>query len=324
MRIVRHYEHGDPSVLRVEEVDKPEPGPREVLIRTEAAGVNFAECQRRQGVPMGGPAELPGSPGGDVAGTIEAVGRDVTGHRPGDRVVTGVARDAYAEYVVTDGARLFRVPDGIDAAQATSLPIPGQTAYHVIVTAARLQPGETVLIDAAAGGIGHLLVQLAREIGAGTVIATASGAAKLDFARSLGADLAFDYDQEGWDDLVMAATDGKGVDVVLETVGGDVFRRSIPLIGQFGRMVAYGTAGGEVPSISVLDVMDNKAIMGFSMWGVMRNPRLMADGATALLDLVGSGKVRPVVHARLPLDDAAKAHELMEARTQLGRVVLEP
>ncbi|MFJ8200394.1 zinc-binding alcohol dehydrogenase family protein [Streptomyces sp. NPDC096152] len=325
MRIVRHHEFGAPSVLRVEEADKPAPGPGEVLIRTEAVGVNFAECQRRQGIPVGGPAVLPGSPGGDVAGTVEAVGEGVTQVRPGDRVVTGVGADGYAEYVVTRADWLFAIPEGIDAGQATSLPIPAQTAYHVIVTAGRLREGESVLITAAAGGIGHLLVQMAKALGAGSVIAAASSPDKLDFAASLGADVTVDYSQDGWEEKVLAATGGQGVDLVLETVGGDVLTKSVNLTAAFGRTVVYGTAGGEVPAVEVRDIFDNRTVTGFSMWGVMRHrPDAMAEGARELLDMVASGKVRPVVHAELPLEEAAAAHELMEARAQLGRVVLVP
>ncbi|MCZ4125482.1 quinone oxidoreductase family protein [Streptomyces sp. H39-S7] len=325
MRIVRHYEHGGPSVLRVEETEKPVPAPGEVLIRTEAVGVNFAECQRRQGIAVGGPADLPGSPGGDVAGVVESVGEGVVNVAPGDRVVAGVGSNAYAEYVVNRSDWLFTIPQGIGAGPATSLPIPGQTAYHVIATAGQLQPGQSVLVHAAAGGVGHLLVQLAKALGAGTVIATASSPEKLEFAKSLGADLAYDYSQEGWDEEILTATKGEGVDLVLETVGGDILSKSVPLIRQFGRMVVYGSAGGEVPSVDIADLFDNKTVLGFSMWGLMyRQPEVMAAGAKALLDLVGSGKVRPVVHAEVPLDDAAKAHEMMEARAQMGRVVLIP
>lgn len=325
MRIVRHHEFGAPSVLQVEETEKPVPGPGEVLIRTEAVGVNFAECQRRQGIPVGGPATLPGSPGGDVAGTVEQVGAGVDQVSVGDRVVTGVAADGYAEYVVTNADWLFAVPEGIDAGQATSLPIPGQTAYHVIATAAKLQPGESVLITAAAGGIGHLLVQMAKALGAGRIIAAARGEAKLAFAASLGADVTVDYSVDGWEEKVRAATDGRGVDVALETVGGDVLTKSVNLTAQFGRTVVYGAAGGELPAIEVADIFDNRIVMGFSMWGVMGNrPDVMARGARELLDMVTSGKVRPVVHAEVPLKDAAAAHELMESRSQLGRVVLVP
>ncbi|PAZ16620.1 oxidoreductase [Streptomyces sp. SA15] len=325
MRIVRHHEFGAPSVLQVEETEKPVPGPGEVLIRTEAVGVNFAECQRRQGIPVAGPVTLPGSPGGDVAGTVEQVGEGVDQVSVGDRVVTGVAADGYAEYVVTNAGWLFAVPEGIDAGQATSLPIPGQTAYHVIATAAKLQPGESVLITAAAGGIGHLLVQMAKALGAGQIIAAARGEAKLAFAASLGADVTVDYGVDGWEEKVRAATDGRGVDVALETVGGDVLTKSVNLTAQFGRTVVYGAAGGELPAIEVADIFDNRIVMGFSMWGVMGNrPDAMARGVRELLDMVTSGKVRPVVHAEVPLKDAAAAHELMESRSQLGRVVLVP
>ncbi|CAL9432781.1 zinc-binding alcohol dehydrogenase family protein [Streptomyces sp. NPDC058947] len=325
MRIVRHHEFGAPSVLRLEEADTPVPGPGQVLIRTEAVGVNFAECQRRQGIPVGGPATLPGSPGGDVAGVVEQVGDGVDRVAVGDRVVTGVAHDGYAEYVITQADWLFAVPEGIDAGQATSLPIPGQTAYHVIVTAAKLQPGESVLITAAAGGIGHLLVQMAKALGAGQIIAAARGAEKLAFAASLGADVTVDYGEDGWEEKVRAATGGRGVDAALETVGGDILTKSVNLTAPFGRTVVYGAAGGELPAIDVADIFDNRVVMGFSMWGVMgEKPDVMAEGARELLDMVTSGKVRPVVHAELPLKDAAAAHELMESRSQLGRVVLVP
>ncbi|MGW2255592.1 quinone oxidoreductase family protein [Kitasatospora sp. NPDC001660] len=324
MRIVRHHSFGAPSVLRVEEGTKPQPGPGEVLVRAEAIGVNFAEVQRRQGIPVGGPATLPGSPGADVAGTVEALGEGVTGVKIGDRVVTGVAHDGYAEYVTAPADWLFAIPAGLDAGQATSLPIPGQTAYHVIATAARLQPGESVLITAAAGGIGHLLVQLAKALGAGQVIAAASGPEKAEFARSLGADVAIDYRAEDWAEQISAATDGRGVDIVLETVGGDVLRSCVPLLAQFGRMVVYGTASGDVPSVNIMDIFDNRTVTGFSMWGLMRRPEVMEAGAKHLLELVASGQVKPAVHAKLPLEQADKAHELMEARAQLGRVVLVP
>ncbi|WP_326695865.1 zinc-binding dehydrogenase [Streptomyces sp. NBC_01754] len=157
------------------------------------------------------------------------------------------------------------------------------------------------------------------------MIAAASSQDKLDFAVSLGADLTADYSQDDWDKKILAATGGKGVDVVLETVGGSVLARSVGLIAPFGRMVVYGTASGEVPAVEVADIFDNRTVMGFSMWGVMAHrPKALAEGAKELLELVASGKVRPVVHAELPLERAADAHALMEERSQLGRVVLVP
>jgi NADPH:quinone reductase len=161
MRIVRHYEHGTPSVLRVEEAETPQPEPGEVLIRAEAIGITFAEVQRRQGIPIGGHADLPGAPGGDVAGLVEALGEGVENLRVGDRVVVDVDHSAYADYVTGNAAWAIKIPDGLDAAEATLLPSPAQTAYHALKEAGRIKPGDTVLIDAASGGVGHLAVQIA-------------------------------------------------------------------------------------------------------------------------------------------------------------------
>ncbi|MFJ4732450.1 zinc-binding alcohol dehydrogenase family protein [Streptomyces sp. NPDC088770] len=325
MRIVRHYEHGAPSVLRLEEAEKPRPGPGQVLIRAEAVGVTFAEVQRRQGIPVGGHAELPGAPGGDVAGTVEAVGEGVTDFAAGDRVVGDVDHSAYADYVVTGAEFLIKIPQDLDAAEATLLPSPAQTAYHAIREAGRLQPGQTIVIDAASGGVGHLAVQIAKALGAGKVIATVGSKAKLDFVRELGADIAIDYSDEDWADQVLAATDGRGADVVLETVGGDVLLKSLGITAQFGTLVFYGSASGDIPPIPTLALSRMKNVAGFSLYAMLYNKQdTMAAGRRHLLDLITSGQVKPVIHQRLPLGEAVKAHELMEARAQLGKVVLVP
>ncbi|MCD9880917.1 quinone oxidoreductase family protein [Streptomyces guryensis] len=325
MRIVRHHEHGAPSVLRLEETEKPQPGPGQVLIRAEAIGVTFAEVQRRQGIPIGGHAELPGAPGGDVAGTIEALGEGVTGFAVGDRVVGDVDHSAYADHVVTGADFLIKIPQDMDAAEATLLPSPAQTAYHAIREAGRLQPGQTIVIDAASGGVGHLAVQIAKALGAGKVIATAGSKAKLDFVRELGADVAIDYTDDDWTDQVLAATDGRGADVVLETVGGDILLKSLGITAQFGTLVFYGSASGDIPPIPTLALSRMKNVAGFSLYAMLYNKQdAVADGRRHLLDLITSGQVRPVVHKRLPLEEAVTAHELMEARAQLGKVVLVP
>jgi NADPH2:quinone reductase len=325
MRIVRHYEHGAPSVLRVEEVEKPQPGPGQVLIRSEAIGVTFAEVQRRQGIRIGGHADLPGSPGGDVAGTVEAVGDGVTNVRAGDRIVTDVHHGAYADYVVADAGWAIPIPDTLDAAEATLLPSPAQTAYHAIKESGQLKPGETILIDAASGGVGHLAVQIAKAMGAGKVIATASSREKLDFVRDLGADVTINYTDEDWDEQVRAATGGRGADVVLETVGGDILTKSVQLTAQFGRLVFYGSAGGNIQPINPLALSRMKTVAGFALYAMLYNmPDAIAAGQRDLLEMIASGKVRPIVHSRLGLDDVVKAHEIMEARTHFGKVVLVP
>lgn len=326
MRIVRYHEFGAPSVLRVDDAAKPAPVAGEVLIRVEAVGVNFAEVQRRQGIPIGGPAELPGSPGGDVAGVVEAIGAGVVDVAVGDRVVTEVHQDAYADYVVAPARGLLHVPAGIDAAQATALTTPAQTAYGILKFSAAVRPGETVLVDAAAGGVGHLAVQIAKALGAGTVIATASSEEKLSFAKSLGADHAFDYTSDDWADKVLEVTGGKGADVVLDTVGGDILLKSLDVLATFGRLVFYGSASGaDIPMINPMHLFGMKTVAGFSVYAMLyKRPEEFAAGQRELLEFVLAGKVRPIVHTSLSLDEAVKAHEVMEARSQLGRVVLVP
>ncbi|MCM2387226.1 quinone oxidoreductase family protein [Streptomyces albipurpureus] len=325
MRIVRHHEHGAPSVLRVEQAETPQPAPGEVLIHSEAVGVTFAEVQRRQGIPIGGHASLPGAPGGDVAGTVKALGENVTNVRVGDRVVVDVDHSAYADHVIADASWLIPIPRDMDAAEATALPSPAQTAYHALKESGQLRPGETVLIDAASGGVGHLAVQIARAMGAGKIIATASTRAKLDFVRDLGADVTINYTDDDWDEQVKAATDGRGADVVLETVGGDILTKSVALTAQFGRLVFYGSASGDIQPVNPLLLSRMKTVAGFALYALLYNkPDVIAAGQRDLLDMISTGKVRPIVHERLPLEDAVKAHELMEARAQLGKVVLIP
>ncbi|SDL64357.1 NADPH2:quinone reductase [Lentzea albidocapillata subsp. violacea] len=326
MRTVRYHEHGGPAVLRVEEAERPDPGPGEVLIRAEAIGVNYAEVQRRQGKPIGGPIRLPAAPAGDVAGVVEAVGDGVTSLAVGDRVVAPVRSGAYAEYAVARASMAFPIPENVDAAQATALPSPGETAYHVVVTVGRLQPGETVLINAASGGIGHLAVQIARARGAGRIIGAVGSPAKLDFARSVGADVAVCYGFDDWTQEVAAATGDKGVDLVLETVGNEVLRQSIELTARFGRIVCYGGASGEQPPpISPWDLVDMKSLQGFNLYALHQDrPEATEAGRKELLRYLATGQVTPAVYARLSLEDAAKAHELMESRAHTGRVVLVP
>ncbi|WP_028810364.1 quinone oxidoreductase family protein [Streptomyces flavidovirens] len=325
MRIVRYHQHGTPEVLQVDEVEKPEPGPGQVRIRAEAIGVNFAGIQERAGnFYYGERLELPACPGGDAVGFIDALGPGVEGFAVGERVASVIFKDAFAEYSLARVKDLVRVPEQMDAAQATMLSSPAQVGLEVI-QAAFLKKGESVLVHAAAGAIGHLVVQMAKALGAGTVIATAKDPAKLAFARELGADVAVDYSRDGWEEEVRAATGGAGVDIVLDSVGADITHKSIALLKPFGRLVFYGSAGGglELPTVSLEDIA-GKYLTHFSM-GVMDGQVDNFDKIVEeVCDMVLSGKVRPVVHAELPLAEAAKAHHVMEERSQLGRVVLIP
>ncbi|WP_035847268.1 quinone oxidoreductase family protein [Kitasatospora azatica] len=325
MRIVRYHQHGTPEVLQVDEIEKPEPGPGMVRLRAEAIGVNFAGIQERSGnFYYGDRLPLPACPGGDAVGTIDALGPGVTGFEVGDRVASIIFKDAFAEYSLARVKDLVRIPAEIDAAQATMLSSPGHVGLKVIKAAA-LKPGETVLVHAAAGSIGHLVVQMVKALGAGTVIATAKSPEKLAFVKELGADVVVDYSLDGWEEKVREATGGAGVDIVLDSVGADITPKSINLLKPFGRLVFYGSAGGglDLPKIDLEDLA-GKWVTHFSMGVVERVTDSYEDLISEVNELVLSGKVQPAVHVRLPLEEAAKAHEVMEARQQLGRIVLIP
>lgn len=297
MIVVGYDEFGPPSVLEAEEAPVPVPGDGEVLLRVEAIVVDPDDVRRRGGCCRNGPGELPGSPGGDVVGVVVALGAGVFDVTIGERVAGHVVEDGYADYVVVPAERRVRVPGGVDLDMATVLTTAGLTAYHCLRTVAALRAGESVLVGAAAGAVGHVAVQLARQLGAATVIATADGAEQLEFARSLGADHVVDHTDADWHDGVLAATGGRGVDVLLDTTCGELGRRAAVLCATSGRQVrcdaAYGAGAADV-------------------------------GVEKLLGMAASGAVRPIVHTRLPLVEAAKAHEILEARSQLGGVVLTP
>jgi NADPH:quinone reductase-like Zn-dependent oxidoreductase len=324
MRRVRYYEYGDPDVLTIEEAEIPTPGPGQVLIRAEAIGANFVDTKFRRGPSSGAIFQrpLPGKLTGDVVGTVEAAGLGVDTQQVGRRVA-GLAEDAFADYIVADAQWLAPIPDGLDLGAASMLPMGAPVALRTLRTG-RLAPGETVLIHAAAGGIGHLAVQLAKLLGAGTVIATAGSPAKLDFVRKCGADIAIDYTDSDWSDQVRKAAP-RGVDVVLDSVGGETLQRSFDVLAPFGRIVIYGAASGELTSLPVTNLFALKSVAGFSLiaWRAA-DPEQARQEMTEVAEYSTAGQLHTAVHARLPLAEAAAAHRLLEDRSQLGRVLLLP
>jgi NADPH2:quinone reductase len=264
---------------------------------------------------------LPGILTGDVVGTIVATGDGVNAGLVGVRVAS-LVEDAFADQVLADTAWLAPVPDGVDDGMASMLPMGGPVARGAL-RVGRLAAGETVLVHAAAGGIGHLAVQLAKLHGAGTVIATASSAAKLDFVRGLGADVAVDYTDPDWPEHVRAAAPG-GVDLVLDSVAGSLLEQGVDLLAPLGRLVVYGAAGGE-PGAVPATLYALRSIVGFSLlaWRAAR-PELARADVTEVAEHAAAGRLRTMVHARLPLTEAAKAHRILEGREQMGRVLLVP
>ncbi|AGL13816.1 oxidoreductase [Actinoplanes sp. N902-109] len=315
---MRYHEYGEPEVLTIEEADIPEPGPGQVLIRAEAIGANFVDTRFRRG-PAGGAIfgrPLPGTLTGDVVGTVRQTGADVDTALLGRRVAA-LSEDAFADYAVADAAWATVVPDTMDVASASVLATAAPVALRVLRTGG-LAPGETVLIHSAAGAIGHLCVQLATVLGAGAVIAVAGTAEKVDFALRHGATAGIASSTD-W------ASQVSGVDLVVEAVGGGVLRRSLGVLGPYGRMVVFGAASGELVDIPVTELFALRSVAGFSLlaWRATRPAQARAE-MTELTGLITAGRLRTSVHATLPLAEAAEAHRLLESRTTMGRVLLVP
>jgi NADPH2:quinone reductase len=323
MRRVRYHAHGGPEVLAIEEAEVPSPGAGQVLIRSEAIGVNYVDVQLRRATDPGSLyyRQLPATLTGDVVGTVEAVGPDADPALAGTRVAV-LLEDAYADYVLAGTDWLVPVPAGLSLQSATMLPTVGAVALGTL-RSGRLARGETILVTSGAGGIGHLAVQLARQQGAGKVIATAGSAAKLEFLAGLGVDAAIDHNQPDWADQVRAAAPA-GIDVVLDAVGGAMLDASIGLLRPLGRAVVYGAASGDFAAIPVRDLFGLKSVTGFGLmlWRATAPERAWADIAE-LAGLLEAGELRAVTQS-LPLSQAADAHRLLENRAFPGRLVLLP
>ncbi|HLK12930.1 MAG TPA: NADPH:quinone oxidoreductase family protein [Candidatus Binatia bacterium] len=313
-----------PGALALCDVAAPEPRAGEVLVRVEAAALNFADLLLRDGRYLD-PIEPPFTAGRELAGTIVGVGPGVAGWMPGARVVAIVRQGAFAELAVAPAASLFSLPRGLSAEQGAALLVAGLTALVCLEDVARVAPGETVLVQSAAGGVGSYAVQVARALGA-RVAGTASSPAKLDVIRELGAELAVDYAAEDFVAAVGAWTGGRGVDVVLETIGGDVFRRGfLEALAPFGRMVVLGVARGAGAALTCRELLaSNKTVAGFYLNGWMGHPERLAAAGARLAALVEAGAVRPLVGERFPLARGAEAFERLRSRRSVGKLVLVP
>jgi NADPH2:quinone reductase len=311
VKAIRFHELGGPEVLRLEDVPDPT-GPN--VIRVRAIGVNFADTRFRLGKYFVRP-RFPQIPGMEAAGELVSTGARV--------MVLG--EGAYAELM--SAPTIFPMPDGLGFAEAAALPVQGITAHHCLRLAGRLAPGETVLVHAAAGGVGSLAVQIAKLMGAKQVIATAGGPEKTKLARELGADVAIDYRTDDVVNTVKDATGGRGVDVLLEMLGGtDALTRNLACLAPFGRMIVFGAASGDTKgTIEPVALMArNQSVIGYYLTPLLRKPELCAPVLDEVARWVVEKKLRVVVGERLPLAEAAEAHRRMERRDTVGKIVLEP
>ena len=315
MRALWLKELGGPEVLVPGDAPVPTVGRGQVLIDVEYVNVTFVETQLRAGR---GPfsVELPTIPGNGVGGTVSAVGDGVDGALVGRRVISSTGGSgAYAERVVVDASLPFLVPDALALDEAVALLADGRTAV-MMADAAAIRGGETVLVEAAAGGVGSLLVQLARLAGA-TVVAAAGGEHKLAEARRLGADVTIDYRRDDWAEQLRAAIGG--VDVVFDGVGGAIARAAFDLVEPGGRMVSFGFASGEWASFDE----DDAAARGVTVVRPQSSPDDLRRFTEHAIDLAVNGDLRPVIGQRFPLERAAEAHAAIEARSTIGKTLLE-
>jgi NADPH2:quinone reductase len=315
VRAVQITEFGGPEVLKVTEVPDPVPGDNELLIEVSRAGVNFADTHQTDDSYLSS-ATLPLIPGGEVVGTTA----------DGRRVAAMIGHGGYAEKAVVNKALAFDVPDGVDDVSAVALLVQGMTAWFLLKRITHFQKGETVVVHAAAGGVGSLAIQLAKSMGAGRIIATASTPEKRSLALELGADVAIDPASEDLKTAIIEANGGKRVDVVLEMTGGRVTNESLAALAPFGRLAFYGMASREEPKpVSLPSLMAHTStVSGFWLAHAFGNPPLLHQAFRELADEVVAGNLKVVSGGDYALADVRRAHEDLRARRSTGKLVVNP
>jgi len=318
---VRVLETGGPETLRVVEVEVPPPGPGQVRLTHEAIGLNFLDTYHRSGLY---PIDLPATIGSEAAGRVEAVGPGVDEPAVGDRVAYAGPLGAYAGARLIDAGRVVPVPDGVDAEVAAAILLKGLTAWYLLHRTHRIRPGETVLVHAAAGGVGTLLCRWAAALGA-RVLGTAGNEHKAAHARASGCEHVILYRDENVPERVMALTGGRGVDVVYDGVGEATFEGSLASLADFGLLVSFGNASGPVGPIDLLDLKDRGVYLTRpSLGSHVRTAAQLRRAAAAVIEALEEGVLEAEVGQRFRLEEAAAAHEALESRSTVGSTVLIP
>jgi NADPH2:quinone reductase len=322
VKVVRFHEFGGPEVLRYEDASQPEPQAGEALIKVSAVGVNYIDIYHRTGTYK---VQLPMTLGGEAAGVVEAIGPGVTEVRIGDRVVSTAVHGAYAEYAIAPVAKLVPLPEGIDERQAAAVLLQGMTAHYLVDGTYQIQPGDTALIHAAAGGVGQLLVQMAKARGA-RVFGTTSTEEKAALVREAGADEVILYTEADFEAEVKRLTDGRGVDVVYDSVGKDTFDKSLSSLRPRGLMVLYGQSSGVVPPFDPNTLQWKGSIYltrpTLAHYTATRDELLRR--ATDVLSGVANGSLKVRIEREYPLAEAAQAHRDLASRKTAGKLVLLP
>jgi NADPH2:quinone reductase len=317
---IRVHETGGPEVLRWEEVEVGEPGAGQVTLRQEAVGLNYIDVYHRTGLY---PQPLPFIPGVEGAGVVDAVGPGVTGLEVGDRVAYAGPIGGYAEVRVIDADRLVKLPDSISGEQAAAMMLQGMTAHMLLRSVHRVEPGETILIHAAAGGVGLIVCQWAKALGA-TVIGTVGSDEKAELARAHGCDHPIVYTRQDFAEEVERITEGKKLPVVYDSVGKDTFSKSLDCLAPRGLMVTFGNASGPVDPVApgILAQKGSLFLTRPTLFSYIADRAELETAARELFEVVESGKVKVEIKQQFALKDAAEAHRALEARKTSGSTIL--
>lgn len=316
---------GGPEVLQIEDRPKPNILPGEVLIKVEAAGVNRPDVAQRKGnypPPAGASVDIPGL---EIAGTIVECGADVRRWKVGDRICALVMGAGYAEYCAVPDGQCLPVPDNLSMVEAASLPETFFTVWSNVFDRAKLQPGETLLVHGGSSGIGVAAIQMAKALGS-AVYVTAGSDDKLRFCKELGTDHAINYKTENFADVVKQLTNNKGVDVILDMIGGDYTPDNIKCLGNDGRLVQINTMKGKDVKVDLAEVMRKRLVVTGSMLrgrDVAFKSAIARDLEEHIWPLLASGKIKPVIYKTFAAEQAAEAHRLMESSEHMGKIVLE-
>ncbi|WP_237225247.1 quinone oxidoreductase family protein [Rothia nasisuis] len=320
MKAVQILETGGPEVLVTHDIERPTPGPGQLLVETIASGVNFIETYQRSGIY---PVELPFVPGAEATGRVVATGKGVEDFAPGDVIATASATGTYAEYFTAPAEFSIRVPEGVDPVEVAALPLQGMTAHYLINSTYPVQAGENVLFHAGAGGVGGIAVQLLKAKGA-TVIATVSSDEKEAIARAHGADYVLRY--EGFADRVRDVTDGEGVAVVYDGVGKDTFEGSLRSLKVRGLCALFGGASGQIPplDLQILNRLGSLSVCRPSLWHYLQTREEFIWRMNDLFKAMRTEALKLTVDQAFPLRQASEAHCYLEARKTRGKVLLIP
>lgn len=328
MKAIVVRETGKPDVLELQEVERPKTAADQVLIRVEAISVNFADIKARQGQYHGVAADAVFTPGLDCAGVVVEAGADAKRFKTGQRVMAFPSGGSYAEFVVAPESLVYPIPDGLSSEAAAASLTVGVTAYNAIRKMARLEQGESILIHAAAGGIGSTAIQLAKLFGASRIIGTVGSDEKMEKAKSFGADEVINYRTDDFVEKINKLTNGKGVDVILDTVAGENFEKSLKCLAPFGRIVSFGHANdGSVPGIAKTDDLHSscRSVIGYSTGTYRKHrPEFLREGAERITEYLLQKQLEIVISKRFALKDAAQAHAHIESRMSIGKVLLIP